>query len=88
MAGVSCGFLGTTIMTYLSEMAIPQMRGSLLATFSLAFALGQLFCAIGLQVLQEVSGIPLSSPREPATHNRISPLHLPSGASFIPSLSF
>lgn len=75
MAGVSCGFLGTTIMTYLSEMAIPQMRGSLLATFSLAFALGQLFCAIGLQVLQEVSSMSLSSPCERATDDCISPLH-------------
>jgi hypothetical protein len=54
MTGISCGFLGTTITTDLSEIALPQMRGSLLATFSLTFALGQLFCAIGLQVLRQL----------------------------------
>lgn len=55
MAGISCGFLGSTVMTYLSEITIPQMRGSLLSSFSLSYALGGLFASIGLQVLQDTA---------------------------------
>lgn len=38
-------------MTYLSEIAITQIRGALLSAFSLSFSLGQLAVSIGLQVL-------------------------------------
>lgn len=38
-------------MTYMSEIAITQIRGSMLAAFSLSFGLGQLFNAVGLQIL-------------------------------------
>jgi len=55
MAGASSGFVGTGIMTYLSEIAITQVRGSLLGSYSLAFGLGNLFNAVGLQILVEVS---------------------------------
>jgi hypothetical protein len=40
-------------MVYMSEIALPQFRGALLAAFSMAFALGQVFLAIGLKVLQD-----------------------------------
>lgn len=39
----------------MSEIALPQFRGALLAAFSLAFALGQVFLAVGLKVLEEVN---------------------------------
>ena len=42
-------------MTYMSEIAITQVRGSLLGSYSLAFGLGNLFNAFGLQILVEVS---------------------------------
>lgn len=44
--------MGTACMVYMSEIALPQFRGALLAAFSMAFALGQLFLATGLKVLQ------------------------------------
>lgn len=34
---------------------MPQFRGTLLSAFSMAFALGQLFLAIGLKVLEDVT---------------------------------
>jgi hypothetical protein len=40
-------------MVYMSEIAMPQFRGALLAAFSMAFALGQVFLAVGLKVLEE-----------------------------------
>lgn len=44
--------MGTACMVYMSEIAMPQFRGALLGAFSLAFALGQLFLALGLKTLQ------------------------------------
>ena len=38
----------------MSEIAMPQVRGALLAAFSLSFGLGQLFNAVGFQILAEV----------------------------------
>jgi MFS family permease len=45
--------MGTSCMVYMSEIALPQFRGALLAAFSMAFALGQVFLAVGLKVLEE-----------------------------------
>jgi hypothetical protein len=45
--------MGTSCMVYMSEVALPQFRGALLAAFSMAFALGQVFLAVGLKVLEE-----------------------------------
>lgn len=45
--------MGTSCMVYMSEVALPQFRGALLAAFSMAFALGQVFLAVGLKVLNE-----------------------------------
>ena len=42
-------------MTYMSEIAMPQVRGALLGAFALSFGLGQLFNAVGFQILAEVS---------------------------------
>ena len=53
--GISCGFLGTTCMTYLSEIVMPQMRGSVLAAFSFSWQIGSLAAALGLQILVTVS---------------------------------
>ena len=38
----------------MSEVAITQMRGAQLGAFSLSFAFGQFFSAVGLQVLNVV----------------------------------
>ncbi|KAL2752048.1 hypothetical protein ACRALDRAFT_1083634 [Sodiomyces alcalophilus JCM 7366] len=53
LGGFAGGLLSTSIMTYMSEMALPQFRGALLGSFSLFFALGQVFLAIGLKVLED-----------------------------------
>ncbi|KAH6695908.1 general substrate transporter [Leptodontidium sp. MPI-SDFR-AT-0119] len=55
VAGLAGGLMGTSCMVYLSEIALPQFRGALLAAFSMAFALGQVFLALGLKLLQETS---------------------------------
>lgn len=47
--------MGTSVMVYLSEVAMPQFRGALLGSFSLAFALGQVFLAIALKILEVTS---------------------------------
>ncbi|KAH8736575.1 general substrate transporter [Ilyonectria robusta] len=52
VAGCAGGMMGTSCMVYMSEIAMPQFRGALLGSFSLAFALGQVFLAIGLKVLE------------------------------------
>ncbi|KAH6876392.1 general substrate transporter [Thelonectria olida] len=53
VAGCAGGMLSTSVMVYMSEIAMPQFRGALLGSFSLAFALGQVFLAIALKVLVE-----------------------------------
>ncbi|KAH7385141.1 general substrate transporter [Cadophora sp. MPI-SDFR-AT-0126] len=53
IAGFAGGLMGTSCMVYMSEIALPQFRGALLAAFSMAFALGQVFLAVGLKLLQE-----------------------------------
>ncbi|KAH8080079.1 general substrate transporter [Filobasidium floriforme] len=52
LAGMSAGFIGTTIMSYISEITISQLRGPHLSAFSFFFAFGQLMAAVGLQVLE------------------------------------
>ncbi|KAF5006850.1 hypothetical protein FDECE_6797 [Fusarium decemcellulare] len=53
VAGCAGGMLSTSVMVYMSEVAMPQFRGALLGSFSLAFALGQVFLAVALKVLEE-----------------------------------
>ena len=55
LSGFAGGFIGTTIMVYLSEIALPQFRGTLLSSFALAMTLGQVFLAIGLKVLNDTN---------------------------------
>ncbi|KAK7224294.1 hypothetical protein V2G26_012297 [Clonostachys chloroleuca] len=55
IAGCAGGMMGTSVMVYLSEVAMPQFRGALLGSFSLAFALGQVFLAIALKILEVTS---------------------------------
>ncbi|KAH7353178.1 general substrate transporter [Pyrenochaeta sp. MPI-SDFR-AT-0127] len=57
IAGCAGGLMGTSCMVYLSEIALPQFRGALLAAFSMAFALGQVFLAVGLKVLEETDPV-------------------------------
>jgi hypothetical protein len=47
--------MGTSCMVYMSDMALPQFRGAFLAAFSMAFALGQVFLAVGLKVLEQTN---------------------------------
>lgn len=56
-AGIATAFLGTAVMTYMSEIAIAPIRGAMLGAFSFTFALGQFFNAIGLQILNTVSAV-------------------------------
>lgn len=51
LSGASQGFLGSSVMVYLSEIAVTQIRGALLGAFALCFALGQFFIAVGLQII-------------------------------------
>lgn len=53
--GAASGCISTSIMVYLSEMALPQFRGALLGSFSLLFALGQVFLAVGVKVLNDTN---------------------------------
>ncbi|KAH7258754.1 hypothetical protein MRS44_009735 [Fusarium solani] len=53
VAGCAGGMLSTSCMVYMSEVAMPQFRGALLGSFSLSFALGQVFLAVALKVLEE-----------------------------------
>ncbi|KAF9874256.1 MFS hexose transporter [Colletotrichum karsti] len=52
-AGCASGMISTSVMVYMSEMAMPQFRGALLSSFALSFSLGQVFLAIGLKVLED-----------------------------------
>ncbi|KAG7149040.1 High-affinity hexose transporter ght4 like protein [Verticillium longisporum] len=54
-SGMAGGLLGSSIMIYMSETAMPQFRGALLASFSLFFAVGQLFLAVGLKILEDTA---------------------------------
>jgi len=47
--------MGTAVMVYMSEIAMPQFRGALLSAFSLGFALGQVFIAVGFKVLNDTA---------------------------------
>jgi MFS family permease len=55
--GMGIGFAQTQCVIYVSELSPTQIRGFLLATYALGFALGQLMASIGLQVLAEVSAL-------------------------------
>ncbi|KAM0334488.1 hypothetical protein ACHAQA_001517 [Verticillium albo-atrum] len=55
VSGMAGGLLGSSIMIYMSETALPQFRGALLASFSLFFAIGQLFLAVGLKILEDTA---------------------------------
>ncbi|EEU37366.1 uncharacterized protein NECHADRAFT_86296 [Fusarium vanettenii 77-13-4] len=55
VGGFASGLLSSSIMIYLSETALPQFRGALLGGFSLFFAIGQLFLAIGLKILKDTT---------------------------------
>lgn len=55
LAGFAGGLMGTSCMVYMSEISLPQFRGSLLGSFSLAFSFGQLFLALAIKILQETS---------------------------------
>ncbi|TLD03547.1 uncharacterized protein PgNI_11508 [Pyricularia grisea] len=46
------GLIGNSAMVYMSEVALPQLRGTLLASSSLAFSLGQFFLAVALKALE------------------------------------
>lgn len=63
VAGFAAGFIGTSVMTYISEITMPKMRGSHLSAFALFFAIGQVASAVGLEVLQNVSHVVRVHPR-------------------------
>lgn len=52
---MATGLISSSIMIYLSETAMPQFRGALLGSFSFLYALGQVFLAVGLKILNDTS---------------------------------
>lgn len=55
--GMAVGMTQTQCVIYVSEIAIPQIRGFMLSTYTLGYGLGGLLSAIGLQALASVSGV-------------------------------
>lgn len=53
IAGVATGLSLAVVMTYIAEISMPQVRGSLIGAYSQGITFGQLPCAIGLEVLQK-----------------------------------
>jgi len=58
--GLAAGLIGTSILSYASEVAMPQMRGTVLSAYAFFFALGQLACAIALDIINRASCCPFS----------------------------
>jgi MFS family permease len=50
--GMGLGLGNTVCVVYVAEIAPPAIRGFLIATWPLAYGFGQLFSAVGLQVLE------------------------------------
>lgn len=42
-------------MSYASEIAMPQTRGTVLSAYAFFFSFGQLVCAIALDIINRVS---------------------------------
>ncbi len=55
VSGVSTGLAQAAITATCAELAMPQMRGTVMGAFALGYAFGQLPCAIGLEVLQRTA---------------------------------
>jgi MFS family permease len=55
VGGFAAGFIGTSIMSYISEITMPKMRGAHLSAFAFFFALGQVASAIALEVLEQTA---------------------------------
>jgi MFS family permease len=53
--GFAAGLIGTSVMSYASEIAMSQFRGTVLSSYAFFFALGQLASAIGLDIINRVS---------------------------------
>ncbi|WVW83142.1 hypothetical protein I302_105160 [Kwoniella bestiolae CBS 10118] len=54
-AGCASGWLGPAVMTYMSEVAMPNFRGIILSSFSLALAIGQFTNAIASQIVNDTT---------------------------------
>lgn len=55
--GMAVGMTQTQCIIYISEIAVPQIRGFMLSSYALGYGLGGLLSAIALQALAEVSSI-------------------------------
>ena len=53
--GLAMGMIAPGPLTMISEIVFPQMRGSLLCAFAVAWSIGGIFSSVGLQVLVTVS---------------------------------
>lgn len=56
--GLGQGLCQHGILTYMAEIAPAQIRGTMLSTYGWGYALGQLFAAIALQIVNVVSTAP------------------------------
>lgn len=50
-SGFSSGWMGPAIMTYMSEISMPEYRGALLALFAVSFKIGTFANAIACQIV-------------------------------------
>lgn len=53
--GFAFGFACTSLVVYNSEIAPVKLRGFLLSTWALGFALGQFMASIALKIIESVS---------------------------------
>lgn len=53
--GWAAGLIGTSVLSYASEIAMPQLRGTIVGAYAFFFAFGQLASAIALQIINTVS---------------------------------
>jgi len=55
LTGMAVGMTQTQCIIYISEIAVPQIRGFMLSSYALGYGIGGLLSAIALQALAEVS---------------------------------
>jgi hypothetical protein len=55
VSGIATGINLACLTATVAELAMPQMRGTCMGAFGLGFSLGQLPCAIGLEVLNQTA---------------------------------
>ena len=63
MAGVASAYLGPGLVAYMTEIAMPNMRGAMVVPFAFMYAFGSFLGALALQIIKMVRKAIIS--REP-----------------------